>query len=422
MTPAGAPVADDVRALDGATVCVVGINFAPESTGIAPYTTALARAVHAAGATVRVVTGIPHYPQWAVTDPRYTRGRLWRESFEGVPVVRVTHHVPRTADLVGRAKMESSFLRSVVPVLRRTPADAVVAVTPSLAAPVAAALARGSRRLGVVVQDLTAAGAQESGTAGRAASALVGAAERWSLRRADLVGVIAPRFGERLVADGVEPARIVELANFTHIVPSALTTVDARRALGWPIDGVVALHTGNMGMKQGLENVVAAARLAADQARTDLRFVLLGDGNQRPRLEELARGVSTMQVLDPVDDERYPIALAAADVLLLNERAGVRDMSLPSKLTSYVAARRPIVAAVEAGGISHTLLTAHGAAEIVSAGEPAQLLKAVDGVAGSPGWAAALVDAGTRLGTALWSADAAADRYRAFAARLVSAR
>ena len=38
--------------------------------------------------------------------------------------------------------------------------------------------------------------------------------------------------------------------------------------------------------------------------------------------------------------------LAAADVLLLSERPSQIDMSLPSKLTAYYAAGRPIVAAV----------------------------------------------------------------------------
>ena len=41
-------------------VCLVGINYAPETRGIAPYTTAMARAWADAGAVVDVVTGVPH--------------------------------------------------------------------------------------------------------------------------------------------------------------------------------------------------------------------------------------------------------------------------------------------------------------------------------------------------------------------------
>ena len=38
---------------------------------------------------------------------------------------------------------------------------------------------------------------------------------------------------------------------------------------------MIALHAGNMGVKQGLENVVEAAR-QADATRSPVRFVLLG--------------------------------------------------------------------------------------------------------------------------------------------------
>ncbi len=401
--------------LVGASVCVVGINYAPESTGIAPYTTALARALLAGGAQVRVVTGVPHYPQWRVTDERYLEGRRWREDVDGVPVVRVRHHVPPRADLVGRARMEASFLRGALSVVRRTPADAIVAVTPSLAGLGAGLLGRRGAPLAVVVQDITGAGAAESGTTGRLAGALIGAGELAALRRADLVGVIAPRFGERLVEQGVEAGRVVDLPNFTHIEPSSLTRHEARAVLGWDDGEVLALHTGNMGMKQGLETVAAAARLTAPGTR----YCLLGDGNQRTALEAQAEGVAALTMHPPVDDATYPVALAAADVLVLSERQGVREMSLPSKLTSYVAAGRPVVAAVEPGGITHTLLLEHGAAELVPAGDAAALDEAVRRVAADGARSAELVAAGRRMGERLWSAQAAQDRYRDFVLRLL---
>jgi len=402
-------------ALFGAVVCVVGIDYAPDSTGIAPYTTAFARALAEAGADVRVVTGIPHYPQWRVTDQRYLHGRRWSEVIDGIRVIRVRHHVPEVAGLVGRARMEESFLRRALPVVRRTAADAVVAVTPSLAGLVAGVLGRRGAPLGVIVQDITGAGAHESGTTGRMVGGLIGEVELAALRRASLVGVIAPRFGDRLVEHGVAKSRVVDLMNFTHISPSSIDKVSARRRLGWATDGTVALHTGNMGMKQGLETVVEAAAMAPE----GLRLVLLGDGNQRRLLEELGRGVGRLSILDPVDDMSYPLALAAADVLLLTERPGVREMSLPSKLTSYVAARRPIVAAVEPGGITYSLLDGAGAAEIVPAGDAGGLLSAVETVTSRPERAAELVAAGEVLAEDLWSPGAAAERYRAFAARLL---
>ena len=71
-----------------------------------------------------------------------------------------------------------------------------------------------------------------------------------------------------------------------------------------------------------------------------------------------------------MDERRFPDVLAAADVLLLSERASVVDMSLPSKLTSYAVAGRPIVAAVPAGGTTAAELDRSGAALRVEPGDP----------------------------------------------------
>ena len=73
-----------------------------------------------------------------------------------------------------------------------------------------------------------------------------------------------------------------------------------------------------------------------------------------------------------VSEDLYPVVLAAADVLLVNERPSVGDMALPSKLTSYLVAGRPILAAVAEGGASHReLLSSGGAAWTIPAGDPA---------------------------------------------------
>jgi colanic acid biosynthesis glycosyl transferase WcaI len=53
--------------LRGTRIAVVGINYAPETSGIAPYTTEMCEFLASAGAEVTVLTGIPHYPEWRVT-------------------------------------------------------------------------------------------------------------------------------------------------------------------------------------------------------------------------------------------------------------------------------------------------------------------------------------------------------------------
>ncbi|ROS78674.1 glycosyltransferase family 4 protein [Cellulomonas sp. PhB143] len=411
--------------LDGARILIVGINYSPESTGIAPYTTATAQALTSAGAEVTVVTGIPHYPRWKVSDPRYLAHRTMLEHIDGVRVLRVRHHVPSTPHLLGRARMELSFFLGAVRAIRScsTSFDAVIAVTPSISGAAAALVAPARRGRGVVVQDLTGVGAAESGAAGATVARLIARAEQRVLKSYDLVGVIAPRFGDVLSSSELPLDRIVQVPNFTHITPNPISRTEARVALGWPTDAFTVVHTGNMGMKQGLESVIDAARDAHHRG-VPVRFVLVGDGNQGPQLAQLAAGIPTshLELVPPLSEDRYPLALAASDALLLNERAGVREMCLPSKLTSYVAASRPIVAAVEVDGISGRTLSGARAAAICSPSDPGALLDTVRALVMNTARQDELTTNAAHYGAAHYSAHSATLRYQAFAERLLDDR
>ena len=405
------------RSLSELSVCVVGINYAPDTTGIAPYTTALASALHTAGAAVHVITGIPHYPQWRVQDERYRRGLGWEEQLDGIRVSRRRHAVPARPGLVDRSLMESSFFAQSALATALDRSDVVIAVTPSLGGAIGALCGSRGRPVGVLVQDLTGNAAVESGTTGGRAGIVIAKIEYQLLRRAALVGVVTPHFGDVLVRHGVDEAKVASLPNFTHTRAVDATRADARRRLGWSIDRFTVVHTGNMGMKQGLESVIEAAGLA-ERSGVDIDFVLVGDGNQRQCLERAGRGTSCLRFVEPLPAAYYPYALAAADVLILNERPGVVEMSMPSKLTSYCIASRPIVAAVEPGGITYSVLMADRAAEVVSPGSGDTLLAAVRELRADAARREELVVAARAMHLSRYGAHAAFERYRDFARSL----
>jgi colanic acid biosynthesis glycosyl transferase WcaI len=369
--------------LAGRHVVVVGINHAPEPTGIAPYTTGMVDhlAAHAAGVTV--LTGVPHYPSWRVPAEYRrrlrTREQVLREGREPVSVSRLRHFVPRRQNALTRALYEASFWGhlAVTPVRRRP--DLVVAVTPSVGGAVAAS--RLARRHGVplvvVVQDLMAKAAGQSGIAGGGLVAgLTGRIERAALQHAARVVIVSEAFRSQVQAYGVPDSRIELVPNWSHVTPTSLDRSSARRALGWSRDEFTLVHTGNIGLKQDLGNLVEAARRCPPGA--NVRFVIVGDGSQRAAVESGAAGVGSVSFVDPLPSDTYPLALAAADVLLVNERPSVGDMSLPSKLTSYLGASRPVLAAVSAGGATaRELERTGGAALVVPAGDPSALAAAV---------------------------------------------
>ena len=369
--------------LAGRHVVVVGINFAPEPTGIAPYTTALVSHLAAHARAVTVLTGVPHYPGWQVPSPYRQRLRsleqLVRPHRQPVVVHRLRHYVPRRQTAATRAAYEASFWAQLSAMrLRRRP-DLVLAVTPAVGGALAAS--RLARRHGVplvvVVQDLMARAAGQSGIAGGGlVTGLTARIERAALAGATRVAVVSEAFRPQVVAYGVPESRVSVLPNWAHVEPSALSRDDARRALGWPAAPFTLVHTGNIGLKQDLGNLVAAARWCPDAA--GVRFVVVGDGSQRTAVAATATGLRHVSFVDPLPDSHYPLALAAADVLVVNERPSVGDMSLPSKLTSYLVAGRPVLAAVSPGGATaRELARTGGAALVVPPGDPAALAGAV---------------------------------------------
>ena len=77
-----------------------------------------------------------------------------------------------------------------------------------------------------------------------------------------------------------------------------------------------------------------------------------------------------------VSDQDYSALLSAADLLLVNERSTQMEMSLPSKLTSYLYSERPVIAAVPRGGATWKFLD--GVAELVDAGDPNRLAEKIE--------------------------------------------
>lgn len=373
---------------------VFGINYAPEETGIGPYTTELAEHLSNRGWNVTVVTGVPHYPQWKVAHGYRTLIRR-REALEGVTLRRVRHHVPAQQTAIGRVLYEATFLAQALSVQSNPPPERVLGIVPSLSGGVAAAAVARRHRIpyGVLFQDLMGQAAEQSGLPGGAVAA--GPARALECRvamHASRVAVVAEPFLRYFERVGVEPARLCMVPNWSrHVPPPSGVATDDRQSLGWRKDERVVLHAGNMGFKQDLENVVNAARIAASRAYP-VRFVLMGDGNERRRLESLAVGMPNIDFIDPCPRETFMKVLAAADVLLLNERSSARDMSLPSKITSYFQSGRPVLAAVPLEGTTATELKRSGGAHIVPAGDPTALVDGLIYVTDHPQAARLLVE------------------------------
>jgi len=330
-------------------VLFYGINFEPELTGIGKYTGEMTAWFAAEGHEVRVITAPPYYPAWKV-GAGYSASKYHSETWQGVRVFRTPLWVPHQPGGLKRLIHLASFALSSLPVLfaqwRWKPDVVWVVEPPLMCAPAATAFAslRGAKSW-LHIQDYEVDAAFDLGLIkGHALRRWVEGAERWLMRRFDRVSTISGRMVDRALAKGVAPERVVHFPNWVDISGIApLAEPSTYRAeLGLAADAVVALYSGNMGNKQGLEILADVARLLQDDSR--IQFVFGGNGSGRADLQARCAGLPNVRFLDLQPLERLNHWLGLADVHLLPQRADAADLVMPSKLTGMLASGRAVLA------------------------------------------------------------------------------
>lgn len=334
-------------------ILLLSLNYAPEQIGIGPFSAGWAEHLARAGHRVTVVTAQPYYPAWRIAAGHRNR---WRRTVEnGVEIVRCPHFVPRRPTGMKRVLHHASFAFAATwPMLARAIVgrpDLVVAVAPSLiAVPVArfAALLAGAKSW-LHVQDFELEAALATGLLGEGFLLNVASRlERTMLASFDVTSTISLQMCRKLAAKGVPEERIRELRNWADI--DAIRPLDQPSPLRdeWQISAShVALYSGNIANKQGIDLVLDAARIL--RGRGDIQFVICGNGPDRARLEASAADLPNVCFRDLQPRERLADLLGLASVHLLPQIAGVADLVLPSKLANMFASGRPVVATADPG-------------------------------------------------------------------------
>jgi len=227
----------------------------------------------------------------------------------------------------------------------------------------------------VWVQDLYQEGYTETGGGSPLIARILGAIENQLFKRADLVVMAHKRFLEAKTAKGVDTGNAIYIENWSQFTfkPSE-SREDTRKKYNFGNSRIV-LHIGNMGIKQGLDNVVDAAKLATEN-EIDVVFLLVGDGNQREYLVHRAGNCKNIVFLSPVTETELSNLLNAADEFLIHEKPGIRDMSIPSKLTTYLLVGRPVLVCSEKDSIVGRIVRENQIGYWVKSGSPKTLLQA----------------------------------------------
>ncbi len=346
-------------------ILIHGINFSPELIGIGKYSSEMAEWLVAQGHEVRVVTAPPYYPQWQIGEGYPNRWHKERRrqprDKNGLVVYRCPLWVPSKPSGLKRLLHLSSFALSSFPVMLRQvfwrPDVVLVVEPPFFCAPQAWLVARLSgAKAWLHIQDFEVDVAFDLGIL-RAdwLKRCILIAERLILRRFDRVSTISFKMLEKLGSKGVTYDKTFLFPNWVDL--SEIHPLDSkngfRRQWGILPTQVVALYSGNMGEKQGLEIVLEAA--VELEESSDVRFVLCGDGAAKLRLQKKYAELRNVMWLPLQPSEMLNELLNMADVHLLPQRGDVKDLVMPSKLLGILASGRPVLATAhpdtQVGGI-----------------------------------------------------------------------
>ena len=326
------------------TVTIASLFYWPEKTGIAPPVQQLAEMLAEQGAQVTVLAPRPSYPEMAVF-PDYRDGSRDRETHNGVSIVRfpVAPQKPG-GGLVSRAVTELALAWWIWwHLITRPRPDLAVGVCPSILAVGAMLLSVSRKTQRVAVMYDIQSGLAKSLKMAR--HSFVGGVIEWlersTLNRVDRVITLSQAMSDAIRSIGVK----VPISIIPPTVDDEL--IQPRPEAPGPI---TLLYSGNIGRKQGLEQLIDLAE-HLQQRQLDAVLIVRGDGNFREELQQHAedRGVSNLRFEPLLPVARLSEGMAQGHIHLVPQNPAGAAFAVPSKIYSIMAAGRAFICTAEPG-------------------------------------------------------------------------
>ena len=378
-----------------------------------------------AGHQVTVVCAVPHYPLGLVPK-EYRRKLLFRESVDGIEVLRCSLYAARNGGVLRRSFGFFTFMLSAAffGAVSTRPCDVVVATSPQMLCGLAGYLVSLAKRRPFVleVRDLWPKQIVDLGVVRqRWIISLLTALEMFLYRRARAIVVVAEATRSQIAARGIPQEKIHTVTN--GIDENLFVVQDrdsaARKRHGWQ-DKLVVLYIGTHGMSQGLETVLETAKLL--ESRQDILFVFSGAGAEYEMLGRHARErkLDNVTFLPVQAKQDMPAFYAAADICLVPlKKREVFLYNIPSKMFEIMGCARPMVLGVE--GQAKALLDEARAGISVEPENPEAMAAAVLALADNPALRQELGRNGRDFVAAHYTRKSKADMYLRCLRQLVDA-
>ncbi len=339
----------------------------------------LVKELSSRGHEVTIVTGQPNYPKGNLF-PGYSNFSRWTDSYEGCKVIRVPV-IPR---FKGRAYQlflnYISFIFSCIvfglPRVLFKKTDVIFAwgTSPILQSIPAILLKIVKRKkLYLWVQDLwpetlTAVNMIHSKTILNCVALVVKFTYRWT----DYILIQSPGFKHSVLKHGGDESKIHWVPNWS-MAPTEVNKTNLPRPI-FDKNLFNILFAGNIGKAQSIQTIIDAASILVDNQK--IMIHLLGDGSEKKWAQTFVinKKINNINFLDPCPTSEVPYYVQNCQALLVTliDDKNISNV-IPSKIQTYLASGRPIIAALN--GEPYKLLLNSGAALVGPAEDPVQLSK-----------------------------------------------
>lgn len=192
-------------------------------------------------------------------------------------------------------------------------------------------------------------------------------------RHADQVVTLLPGSESVIASYGVVASRIVVIPNGVDLQ----RTETASRRIPGTEGSFLVVYAGSHGRANALDQLIDAAARIDRIGDSQLKFLLIGSGPEKARLQQRVReeGVQNVFFADPVPKNDIYGLLQGADAFFLGTlHTGLYDAGMSmNKLMDYLAVGHPVVLACDA---SQNLVSASGSGYVIPSDQPQQLADA----------------------------------------------
>lgn len=359
-------------------ILVYGINYYPELIGTAKYTSEMCEWLAEQGNDVNVITAMPYYPDWRVKESYKNRG-WFTEIVRKVKVHRCPLYVPSHVTGKSRIIHELSFALSstlywISRLFKRY--DIVLCIAPPLLTGLGGVLYKVFHNNSLFIyhiQDLQLDAARQLGLIkNKGILSTIGKLEKLILIKADYISSISEGMIRNISLKGIPSEKIISFKNWIDTKKISPEPPDPTIKKRFGVDSFkkVILYSGNIGEKQGLDNIIEVAELLKN---SDIVFLIIGDGAFKRKLEESVslKGLENVKMFPLQPAEILNKILNMADMHLVLQKKAAADLVMPSKLTAILSVGGIAIVAAEKGTTLYDIVESNKIGIVI---EPEDLL------------------------------------------------